>query len=127
MPTVPRRPDFSAHQPNARFDGYRNRVARLFRHGEEVGLLLVRVEPYAEVESGHLWWTRWSHSRDILWLRTLVDGRHSDSLGPEDAADEELRAWAEGRAEYYGEELRAEWLNDEESARLRRVEFGMDE
>lgn len=58
--------------------------------------MLVEVEPYAEQVAGHLWSTRWDKSRDVLWLWTLVDGRFSDTLVPDDAADDELRDYDAG-------------------------------
>lgn len=125
---MPRRPDFLRHRPDPRFDRYRGRVGRLFRDEEEVGLLLVEVEAYAEQAGGHLWWTRWDTSRDVLWLWTLVDGRSSDSLVPDDAADEELRQYDAGRYIHDdGEPLCVLWTDPAESQHLRAVEFGRHE
>lgn len=121
---MPRRPDFSQHLPDPRFDRYRERVGRLFRDEMEVGLVLVEVEPYAEQVAGHLWWTRWDTSRDVLWLWTLVDGKFSDTVVPDDAADAELRDYDAGRFQHYGDSLRVMWTDDEESRRLRATEFG---
>lgn len=120
---MPRRPDFSEHRPDPRFDRYRERVGRLFRGEDEVGFVLVEVEPYAEQVGGHLWWTRWDKSRDVLWVWTLVDGTFSDSLVPDDAADAELRDYYEGRLQLYGDSLRVVWADEEESRRLRSTEF----
>lgn len=121
---MPRRPDFSQHRPDPRFDRYRERVGRLFRGEDEVGFVLVEVEPYAEQVGGHLWWSRWDTSRDVLWLWTIVDGAFSDTLLPEDAADEELQNYDAGLFEYYGEQLRVLWTDEPESRHLRSTEFG---
>lgn len=121
---MPRRPDFSQHRPDPRFDRYRERVGRLFRDEVEVGLALVEVEPYAEQVGGRLWWTRWDNSRDVLWLWTLVDGTFSDTLVPDDAAAAELQDYDAGSFEHYGESLRVLWTDREESRRLRSTEFG---
>jgi hypothetical protein len=123
---VPFKPDWSKHKPDSRFNEYRERVARLFRGDEEVGLLLVRVEPFAQVLSGRLWWTRWSEPYDVLWMWTIVDGEFSDSYLPDEAVDEELRGYADGRYEHYGEGLLLKWTTPQESAHLRRSEFGVD-
>jgi hypothetical protein len=120
---VPFKPDWSKHETDPRFDQYRERVGRLFRGHDEVGLLLVRVEPYAEVESGHLWWSRWSKSYDVLWLWTIVDGEFNDSYLPGDAVEQELHYYAAGLYDHYGETLCVRWTSAEESARLRRSEF----
>lgn len=120
---MPLRPDFSQHQPDPRFDRYRDRVGRLFRGDDEVGLVLVLVEPYAQGRSGRLWWTRWDRTGDILWLWTIVDGRFSDDLVPDDVSDEELRRLDQGLFPYYADDLRVVWLNRNDSARLRSLEF----
>jgi hypothetical protein len=122
---VPRRPDFSHHERDVRLDRYRDRVGRLFRDDTEVGLVLVTVEPFAICTSGHLWWQRWGPTYDVLWPWTVIDGKRSDSLLPQDATDEELADYDQGRFRYYGEALRVEWLDREESASLRASEFGM--
>ena len=89
-------------------------------------MLLVRVEPYAEVASGRLWWSRWSDSYDMLWLFSIVDGNFSDTLVPAERAEDELQDWSQGRYEHYGEVLRAAWVSVEESDRLRQSEFGLE-
>lgn len=122
---MPRKPDFTRHQPDARFDAYRDRVGRLFRGDDEVGLALVQVEPYAMSSGGHLWWRRWEASRDHLWIWTVVDGQFSDSLLPDDASGDELADYAAGRFRHYGESLRIDWLDADESRRLRLSEFGV--
>ena len=121
---MPRRPDFSRHQPDPRFDRYRQRVGRLFRDEEEVGLVLVEVEAYAEQVGGRLWWTRWGPSQDVLWLWTLVDGDFSDTLVPDDAAEGELSDYDAGRFEHAGEVLHVQWTDEQESRRLRASQFG---
>ena len=121
---MPRRPDFSQHQPDPRLDRYRQRVGRLLRDGDEVGLVLVEVEPYAEQVGGHLWWTRWGATRDLLWLWTLVDGSFSDTLVPDDATEDELRDFDAGRFVQYGEVLGVRWTDEEESRRLRASQLG---
>ena len=86
-------------------------------------MLLVRVEPWAEALGGHLWWTRWGTSRDVLWLWSLVEERFDDSYVPDDAAEDELAAFDRGCFAYYGRELRVEWLDADESARVRAERF----
>jgi hypothetical protein len=119
------RPDFSRHRANPRFDEYRDRVGRLFRGESHVGLVLVRVEPYALQAGGHLWWRRWSTTRDRLWLWSVVDRRFSDDVLPNDAVEDELADYDAGRYRHDGEILRVEWTTAEESARLRADEFGL--
>jgi hypothetical protein len=121
---MPWKPDFSQHRPEARFAGYRDRVGRLFRDHEEVGLLMVRTEPVSTQESGHLWWRRWGKPYEQLWLWTIVDGNFSDTLGPDDYADEQLREFASGRLLHYGETLRIQWVSEKDAERLRETQFG---
>lgn len=99
-------------------------MGRLFRGDDEVGLVLVEVEPYAEQVGGRLWWTRWTPTRDVVWTWTVVDGRFSDSLVPEDAADDELQAYDTGRFDHYGETLDARWTDEAESRLVRASRFG---
>lgn len=106
---MPLRPDFSRHQPDPRFDSYRQRVGRLLRGDAEVGYLLVEVEPYSEQVNGHLWWRRWGPTRDVLWL---------------DTSEDELLGYSTGQFEYYGERLRVLWTDTDESRRLRATQFG---
>lgn len=86
-------------------------------------MVLVRVEPRAESVGGHLWWTRWGASRDVLWLWTVIDDRFDDSYVPDDASYGVLTAFDQGRFVHYGEELRVRWLVAEESARVRDTTF----
>ena len=117
---MPRTPDWSLHQPDHRLDEYRERAARLFRGADEVGALLVKVQPFATQVSGHLWWKQWGPSQDIFWLWSVVDGRFSDSMGPANAVDDELRDLQAGRFHYYGEELRVQWLSGAEAEQVRK-------
>jgi hypothetical protein len=121
---MPLRPDFATHRPDSRFDRYRDRVGRLFRGDEEVGLVLVVVEPYAEQIGGYLWWRQWGPSWDALWLWTVIDGQFSDHWLTDETAAEELAAYDAGRYWHYGEVLRVRWTGREESAQLRSSEFG---
>ena len=121
-----RKPDWSQHAPERRFDPYRGRVGHLFRDGEEVGLLLVRVEVRATVVSGRLWWTKWSPTFDSLWEWVLLDGRFSDHAVAGDEVDQTLRSYVDGRYLFQGETLRVEWSTPAGSARLREDAFGTD-
>ncbi|WP_299038971.1 hypothetical protein [uncultured Pseudokineococcus sp.] len=121
---MPHRPDFSQHRPDQRFDSYRQRVGRLHRGETEVGFLLIEVKPYYEQVGGHLWWRRWGPVHDVLWESTLVDGKHSDSLVPDDTSTDVLRAYGAGCFDYYGEALRVVWTDREASRRLRESHFG---
>ncbi len=120
---MPLRPDFSEHRQDPRFDHYRGRVGRLVRGGEEVGLVLVGVEPYCEQVGGHLWWRRWSRTQDILWVWTIVDGKFSDALVPDEASEAELRDYSAGHFSHYGETLSVVWTDRPESHRLRAAHF----
>ncbi len=127
---MPRQPDFSQHVPDPGLEPYRDRVARLFRGEDEVGLLLVRIDAYAEAESGWWWWTRWGRPSDLLALFWTVDGEVSDSLVghvSHQDIERELEDYAAGRFRLRGEVLRASWTTPEESAYLRRSEFGFDD
>jgi hypothetical protein len=117
------KPDWRRCAQDRRFDRYRNRVARLFRGDKQVGLVLVTAVPYAEVESGHLWWRRWSTPYELLWTYTIVDDTIDDAPIPVPAQDEELDDYATGRYKFRGETLRAEWVSAGESARLRETHF----
>jgi hypothetical protein len=121
---MPRRPDFSRHRQDPRFDRYRGRVGRLLRGSDEAGLVLVIVEPYAEQVGGHLWWRRWGPTHDLLWLWTVVDGQYSDSLVPDDASEEELHDYDTGRYLHYGEDLTVLWMDADGSKRLSAAHFG---
>ena len=120
---MPRKPKFAAHQVDHRFDRWRNRVGRLFRGGDEVGLVLVTVQAYAIADSGHLWWTRWSPSYDILWPYMEVDGQESDSPLTSGGAEDELTDYEAGVFRYYGEPLQVRWATQEESVALRQQHF----
>lgn len=63
----------------------------------------------------------------MLWLWVIVDGQFSDHVVPAENAERQLRDDAEGRFEHYGEYLRAQWTDGEESRRLRSSEFGVDD
>ncbi|MGN6333320.1 MAG: hypothetical protein ACTHOD_17025 [Motilibacteraceae bacterium] len=121
---MPWNPDFSEHHPGPRLERYRDRVGRLQRDGQDVGLVLVQVAPYAEQTGGRLWWRRWSPARDALGLLTILDGRISDHFLADDIATE-LDAYDAGRFEYLGERFCVVWLDRQESARLRVDEFGV--
>lgn len=118
---MPLRPDFSGHRPNPRFDRYRDRVGRLFRGDNEVGLVLVEVGPYSEQIGGWLWWRRWGPSRDMLLLYIIIDGRFSDAVVQD--AEEKLAEYDAGHFRYYGELLHVRWTSVEESAQLRSSWF----
>lgn len=123
-PTVPWNPDFSDHRAGPRLEHYRDRVGRLYRDGQDAGLVLVQVTAWAEQTGGRLWWRRWSPPREALGLLTILDGRFSDHVLADDVADE-LDAYDEGRFEHVGETLSVVWLDREESSRLRVEEFGV--
>lgn len=99
-------------------------MARLYRGDDEAGLLLVRTEPVALQESGHFWWRRWGEPREWFWLWTVIDGKFSDTLGPDDLADGQLLEFASGFFELYGETFRLEWVSEAEAERLRDTQFG---
>lgn len=90
------RPGSTQHRPDPRLGHYRDRVGRLFRGGNEVGLVLVQVQAQAEQVGGRLWWRRWGATRDALWLWTIVDGEFSDHWVV-DGLDEELASYGQGR------------------------------
>ena len=71
-------------------------MGRLFRGEDEVGLVLVQVEPFAEVVG----------------------------VAPTDAAQAELHDYDDKRFAHYGETLRVSWTDEEESRRLKASEFG---
>lgn len=86
--------------------------------------MLVMVEPYSEQVGGHLWWTRWDTTRDVLWLWTLVDDSFSDTYLADEGVNEELADYDAGRFGYYGEVLGVAWADAAESRRLRVSQFG---
>ena len=112
---MPYKPDWRLCVHDRRFDPYKNRVARLFRGDEEVGFLLVTAVPYANVESGHFWWRKWSTPREMLWTHTVVDGSVDDASIAEAGEDDELADYAAGVFRFRGEVLRAEWVSGNES------------
>lgn len=114
-----REPDYSLHRPDHRLNLYRGQVGRLLRGNDEVGLLLVEVQPYSVKSLGHLWWKRY----DVLWKWSIVDGVHADSLNSEVTEDEELRDLDAGCFDYYGETLGVVWVDERESAELRSSQF----
>ena len=118
-----RTPDWSQHVEDERLASYRDRVARLRRGDAEVGLLLVRVQPYAKRVGGHLWWRRWE-IHEVLRLWTTLDGRVEEHEVHGEQVVSELRDYGRGVFRYRGEALRLAWASPEESARLRATEFG---
>ncbi len=120
---MPYRPDFSSHQPRPALRRYQDRVGRLNRGKQEVGLVLALVESYCEQVGGHLWWRRWSTPEDALNLWTIIDGKFSDSWVPDEVIDDELADYDAGRFAYYGEQLGVVWAEAEESKQLRREHY----
>jgi hypothetical protein len=120
------KPDWSQHTPDPRFDPYRERVGRLYRNGDEVGLLLARVDVRATAVSGHWCWTKWS-MYDSPWEWVILDGKFSDHVVGQDGAEGALQDYAAGRLQLYGETLRVEWTTPEESSVLREEPFGADD
>ncbi len=123
---VARRPDWSQHTPDPRFNPYRERVGRLYRNGDEVGLLLVRVDVRATAVSGHCWWTKWS-MYDSPWEWVILDGKFSDHVVGRDDAERALQDYAAGLFTTLGGTLQVEWTTLEESSRLRQEAFGVDD
>ena len=121
-----RRPDWSQHTPNARFDAYRERVGRLYRRDQEVGLLLIRVDVRATPVPGHWWWTKWSPTYDSPWEWVILDGKFSDHVVGPDGVERALQDYAAWRFIYNGEPLRVHWTTAGESSRLRQEAFGHD-
>lgn len=117
------RPDFTQHRPDPRLDRYRDRVGRLFRGDNEVGLVLVQVQAQADQVGGRLWWRRWGATRDALWLWTIVDGKFSDHWTSSEGLEEELAGFGAGVLLFVGEELSVRWVDEAESASLRRIAF----
>ncbi len=124
---VARRPDWSQHTPDARFDAYRERVGRLYRRDQEVGLLLVRVDVRATPVSGHWWWTKWSPTYDSPWEWVILDGEFSDHVVGRDGVERALHDYAAGRFMLHAETLRVDRTTPEESSRLRQEAFGPNE
>jgi hypothetical protein len=121
---VPFRPDWTAHQPDPRFDEYRDRVARVFRGQDRVGALFVSIEPTATVLGGQLWWRRWSPTRDSLWIWILLDGDYTDDFVRDDRIEMQLADFDAGRFLVRGEELLLSWLSKEDSVRAKDEIFG---
>ena len=121
---MPYRPDFAQHQPDEPVGRYRDRVGRLFRGDDEAGLVLVRISANAEQVGGRLWWRRWGPTKDELWLSIMVDGRFEDSWVQADQIPDELAAYDAECFLHYGQRLRVEWTDAEESAQLRASHFG---
>lgn len=101
-----------------RLTALHDRVGRLRRDGEQVGLLLVRVQPFARRTGGHLWWGRWAVGESLLTWST-VDGRREEHTTHQDRLEGELRDLDRGLFRYRGEVLRVEWAEGEEAERLR--------
>ena len=126
MSLVSFRPDFSQHREDPRFDRYRGRVGQLLRDGEDVGWVLVQVEPYSRQVGGHLWWSRWGRTQDLLSVWYIVNGNFSDAVVPDEFSENELRDYDAGRfAADNGDTLSLVWLNPEESKRVRASQFGV--
>ncbi len=81
---VPTKPDFSRHSADPRFDPYRDRVARLYRDGREVGLAFVnedwleewglgRFDHYGETLEA-----AWASNEDSEQLRQSEFGSEAD-------------------------------------------------
>jgi hypothetical protein len=101
-------------------------VGHLYRDGEELGLLLVRVDIRATAVAGRWWWTKWSPTFDSVWEWVLLDGQFSDHVVAPEDAEQALQDYADGRYLLRGETLRLEWATPAESARLREEAFGAE-
>jgi hypothetical protein len=102
-------------------------VGRLYRDGNEVGLLLVRVDVRANKAAGHWWWTTWSPGYDYFWEWVILDGEFRDHVVVgRDGVEQALRDYTAGRFTL-GEILRVEWTTPEEASTLRHDAFGVND
>ena len=88
--------------------------------------MLVRLDARCSRTSGHLWWQRWSQPRDEFELWIYLDGDFTDAYVSADDLKQELHDWQATRFRYCGESLNLAWTSPEESAHLRRTQFGDD-
>ncbi len=102
-------------------------MGRLYRNGDEVGLLLVRVDVRATRASGRWWWTKWSPTYDSPWEWVILDGEFSDHVVGRDDAERALQDYAAGLFTTLGGTLQVEWTTLEESSRPCQEAFGVDD
>lgn len=112
--------------PHPRLGPYRRRAGRITDSTGCSGLIYVGVSVICTQVGGHLWWRRWSASREFVMLfMDYPDGRFDDAFLVEDL-DAEIDTWQHG--EFLGHPFRddeeptryrLEWLDDQETARVR--------
>ncbi|GAA1121692.1 hypothetical protein [Citricoccus alkalitolerans] len=129
MPWNPPAMSEAEEVPHPHLGPYRRRAGRITAPDGSTGLIYINVSVICTRLGGHLWWRRWSAPQEFVMLFVdCPDGLFDDAwLDGEDLMSE-IDTWQRG--EFHGHPYRddeptwyrLEWLNDEESARV-RAEF----
>ncbi|MEU6264291.1 hypothetical protein [Saccharopolyspora shandongensis] len=89
--------------------------------------MFVRLSRWVAQIGGALWWRRWSEPFEKVEEYYLLTGdRFADTVTDADDLGDEVLDWASGRLCLAGETYRVEWLDDDESTRVRDEVFGLD-
>jgi hypothetical protein len=125
---VPWKPPFTEIvEVDQRLDPYRNRAGCASHDDRRIMRLYVQTDSLSTQRSGCLWRRVWSTPREFIVLRMLMeDGTYDDAWLCGTELDEELAEWSRGIFRYRDQQLSLRWLNDEQSAALRR-EIGLEE
>lgn len=110
--------------PHPGLDPFRGRAGRITNAHGRTGVIFVESSGLLAGPGGHLWWRRWSALHEFVILHVeYSDGRFDEFWLEDEELDEEIKAWE--RNEFHhrprNDVYQVEWLEDDESARVRRL------
>jgi len=114
------KPDWSQLVADPRLDPYRHRGASLSRDGVAFGTLYAEPDHLTTQTTGHLWWRSFSGPREFLKLWITIDGYQTDAWTDGRELDADLENWNRGIFLFKGEPYVCTWLDDSQSADLRK-------
>jgi hypothetical protein len=118
MRRLPPSLDPSALDP--RSSPYRDRAGRIRRpNGSLFAEVYLKTEVYWQ-RSGHLWRLHWIQPNETLHgYLEFASGKFEDFVTPVSMLVEEIDRWNRGLWTLVGGPMRVEWLDDEQTAKLR--------
>lgn len=117
---MPWKTDWAHPVADPRLDPYRHRAASLSSKGLALGALYAEPDHVATQSTGHLWWKSFCEPREFLKLWITISGRQTDAWTDGRELDEDLENWRRGIFVFEGESYECTWLDDTQSAKIRR-------